>query len=260
MSGNENDNTPPSPLNRRASYAPGQKLSELFGRSPTASAPSGTPAYPGPISTAAANAQANQRRRMSITTLGLSGSPSQTSPFSGLRPRMNSSSSNGSGSPPDESAIDDSGEAPNTPGSSPFGRRLSFGARAMRDVRGGMTGSFNGRASTTNTTSSPPSARSRGLSSSLEEDLEETSSPPLSKSSNVFDRRAGESSGFNWSDQMRNRVQRTSSTAGPTAQGSPNHHKSATVSSAQPPIREVPKQQPPDHFQERILKGDFYMD
>ena len=104
------------------------------------------------------------------------------------------------------------------------------------------------------------------MPSSLVEGDEEEYFPPTSpfgKASNVFDRRAGEPSGFNWSDQMRSRAQRSSSIANPSGTGNgPNHHKAATVSSSEMPPREMPKstQTPPDHFQERILKGDFYMD
>lgn len=39
--------------------------------------------------------------------------------------------------------------------------------------------------------------------------------------------------------------------------------RSKSVAVMEPPVREMPKpkeQVRPDHFQERILKGDFYMD
>ena len=270
-------NTPATPLSaRRPSFAPNQRLSEMFGRSPTNNSPSGPPAYPGPIAAAAANAQASQKRRMSISTLGLSGSPNQTSPFGGLRPRQDSSSSNDTGSPGNESAVDESGDAAGPPSSSPFGRRLSFGARAMRDVRGSMGGSMNGRASTSPATdthrnpsfapSSPPPTRgARGFSSSLKEGDEEDlsfSTSPSRRPSNVFNWRTGESGGFNFSDQMRSRAQRSSSVASPSGSWpGTNQSKSAPVASAEPP-KQMPKttQTPPDHFQERILKGDFYMD
>ena len=156
---------PPTPTtagNRRASFAPGQKLSELFSRSPPTT--NGTTAYPGPIATAAANAQAQQRRRTSVN-LGLGSSPtSQTSPFSAhARNRRTSfgSSSSPSGSI-EESAIEE-GDAPASPPTSPFVRRMSFGARALRDARnGGATGNANGRAS--NSMASAPSVKGRGLS------------------------------------------------------------------------------------------------
>ena len=42
-----------------------------------------------------------------------------------------------------------------------------------------------------------------------------------------------------------------------------NRGRAQSVAVMEPPIREIPKPQEqgrPDHFQERILKGDFYMD
>lgn len=145
------DNSPPPTAiptpNRRASFSPGQKFSELFGRSPTNNG-SGPPLYPSPIATAAANAQAQQRRRMSITSLGLSGSPTQVSAFAGLRARQDSVSSGTSPSASiDESAVEEGDAAPNESPSSPFARRMSFGARALRDVKGGP-GNLNGSVST----------------------------------------------------------------------------------------------------------------
>ncbi len=131
---------------RRASYSPGQPFTTLFGRSPTNSAPkppTGTAAFPGPIATAAAAAQAHKQRRMSISTLGLSGcSPTQTSPFggSGASRRESMSSASTAGSSPaavvDENAIEE-GDAPGPSPTTPFARRMSFGAKALRDVRTG---------------------------------------------------------------------------------------------------------------------------
>lgn len=146
-----NENSPPatptSPSARRASFSPGQKISELFGRSSNVNG-NGPPLYPSPIATAAANAQAQQRRRMSITSLGLSGSPTQTSAFTSARARQESFSSGTSPSMSiDEDAIED-GDAPlNGSPSSPFARRMSFGARALREVKTGA-GNGNGKTST----------------------------------------------------------------------------------------------------------------
>lgn len=217
MSKNENS-PPPTPTattDRRASFSPGQKLSELFGRSPPNG--NGTPAYPGPIATAAANAQAQQRRRTSIASLGLAGSPTQTSAFTNMRNRQ---SSIGSGSSPstsiNESAVEEGDAEPNTSPTSPFARRMSFGAKALRDVRTGGTGNANGE-------------------------------------------------GFNWPEQIKNRAERSASInsqAPPApATGPSNHQKAASVSAPEQPVKEMPKSpRKPDHFQERILKGDFYMD
>ena len=74
----------------------------------------------------------------------------------------------------------------------------------------------------------------------------------------------GNGEGFNWSDNFRNRAERTS-TSGPVGIGggsSPSAHgRAKSVAVMEPPVRETPREQKrPDHFQERILKGDFYMD
>jgi len=76
--------------------------------------------------------------------------------------------------------------------------------------------------------------------------------------------------GFNWSDNFRSRAERTSSIAGGglygyngSPPGSLKHDRSKSVAVMEPPMRDIPKpkeQVRPDHFQERILKGDFYMD
>lgn len=161
MANNENSPppTPTSPSTRRASFSAGQKLSGLFGRSPPNS--NGTSAYPGPIATAAANAQAQQRRRTSIASLGLSGSPTQASAFTSLRNRQNSGSGSSTSTSINENAIEEGDAEPNASPTSPsaFARRMSFGARALRDVKTG-----NGNA---NNTASTPSVKGRGLSSSL---------------------------------------------------------------------------------------------
>ncbi|KAI9808284.1 MAG: hypothetical protein M1825_004741 [Sarcosagium campestre] len=235
----DKNSPPPSPsYPRRASFSPGQTLSGMFSRSPNAT----SPAFPGPITSAAASAQT--RRRLSVSTLGLSGSsPTQTSPFgpTGASRRESTSSSN-SGGIIDESAIEEEGPEGASTGSiqstptTPFARRMSFGARALRDVRsgGGSAQAGNGRATSSTSKSSPPSAaRARG-------------------------------EGFNWSENLRSRAERTSSVSGTGAAAAvASHQRSATTSSMPPPAQEVPAKQAsrvPDAMQERILKGDFYMD
>jgi len=172
-------NSPPSPTtataSRRRSSFTGQFI-DLFGRTSSVSGSVGTQSgYPGPITEAAAQAQ---RRRLSLTTVGLSGSPNQGSPFSPTRPRTESLSSANSGSV-DESPFEE-GDAPSSSvPATPFARRLSFGARALRDVRTGSgSGTGNGnprpsvsmKASSGNSRTTPPTAskkHGRGLSSSL---------------------------------------------------------------------------------------------
>jgi hypothetical protein len=40
-----------------------------------------------------------------------------------------------------------------------------------------------------------------------------------------------------------------------------NHHRAKSMAAMEPPVKEMPAQpKAPDAFQERILKGDFYMD
>ncbi|KAI4256973.1 MAG: hypothetical protein LQ352_001862 [Teloschistes flavicans] len=233
-----NENSPPptptSASPRRASFSPGQ----LFGRGPN-TGNSGTGAYPTPITTAAANAQAQQRRRLSITSLGLSGglsgSPTQASAFA--RARQSSLSTNASNSTSiDENAIEEGDAAPlSASPTSTFARRMSSGARALREVRTG-SGNANGRSSTT--PNNAPSVKGRG-------------------------------EGFDWSEQLRSRAGRSSSITSPPTSAPAVSQRERQATAAPPPPSEAPPKRTsrvfssdrvPDHFQERILKGDFYMD
>lgn len=187
----------------------------------------------------------------------------------------------------DESAVeDDVGPAQVTP-STPFGRRMSFGARALRDVKsntgqgggpagGGATDKTNGRSSIASekgaggiptispdsgkktNVNAPTTAKGRGLSSSDEIYLPNTVINRMFKLTLVSDA----DSGYNWADNFRNRAERSASIT--SMSGSPGgapHVRAKSVAAMQPPpVSEVPKVNVPDHFQERILKGDFYMD
>jgi hypothetical protein len=71
--------------------------------------------------------------------------------------------------------------------------------------------------------------------------------------------------GYNFAENLRSRAERTSiSGAHPmhSAQAQQQQHQRAkSVTIMEPPAREMPKQpRVPDAMQERILKGDFYMD
>lgn len=254
-----NENSPPptptSPSTRRASFSPGQKISELFGRSPNNNG-GGPPLYPSPIATAAANAQAQQRRRMSITSLGISGSPTQASAFASARARQESFSSGTSPSISiDENAIEEGDALSNGSPTTAFARRMSFGARALRDVK---TGSGNGNSRASMHSASSPSVKGRGLSSSHTSIMQNRGDI-----SNRTSQCVGE--GFNWSEQIRSRAERSSSTVGPPASApGPSvhgHERATSVTTTESPMKEMPKgPRVPDHFQERILKGDFYMD
>ncbi|KAI5866812.1 hypothetical protein GGS23DRAFT_603034 [Durotheca rogersii] len=216
-----------------------------------------------------------QRRRLSVTTLGLSGaSPnSATAPF-GIR--RGSISTNNSDSI-DESAVDDE-EAAKT-GTSPFARRMSFGAQAMRNLRTGSPGSSGmppQHSRFPSVTSHPqrigvPSwsdAARRASTSQASNTL------PYRAPSDSFSARAD--NGYNWSEQLRSRAESSVSghrpTFGASAYGSPPrqsgyHDRAKSVSDMPAPpqqaaaVKPKPPERPkPDHMQERILKGDFYMD
>ncbi|KAK4691491.1 hypothetical protein P7C71_g5520, partial [Lecanoromycetidae sp. Uapishka_2] len=230
MSNNENSPppTPSSPTNRRSSFS--GKLSDLFSRSPPNNN-NGTPAYPGAMSTVAANAQAQQRRRTSIASLAMAGSPTQTSPFADLRNRQCSfGSSNSPTSSINENAIEEGDAEPNRAPTSPMARRTSFGVNALRDIKT-KNGDANGRASTS---VAAPSVKGRG-------------------------------EGYNWSEQIKHRAERSASinSQAPPAvsAGVAAHQRAFSVAAVEQPIREMPKTpMKPDRHQERILKGDFYMD
>lgn len=207
---------------------------------------------------AAAN-QANQQRRLSITTLGLSGSPTQASTFGNRGIRRGSFSSSW-GSAPNEDAVteDLEGSPPGATPHSPFARRVSFGAQALREARTGSIG--NGRyppAASPGARSTPTptasSSKPRSPASILTSSQDERSNP----------RRLGE--GFNWSEALRSRAERAPSVGGPVSPQNPTarqngHQRAASIASMEQPVREIPKQpkqNKPDFFQEKILRGDF---
>lgn len=269
---NESPPNSSSTSRRRSSFA-GQTFADLFGTGrtrPSVSSESNPAARPqqttGPITTAAAQAH----RRMSISTLGLSGAQN-------LGPFRRDSQSSANSSAIDESAVeDDVGSAHATP-STPFGRRASFGARALRDVKsntgqggsspGGATDKSNGRSSMTaseNVTgagdngkktgvNAPTTAKGRGLSSASDYSTQSRTTSLTS----LFDT----DSGYNWADNFRNRAERSASINSMSGSPTNAHVRAKSVATMQPPpVSEVPKANVPDHFQERILKGDFYMD
>ncbi|KAH9860784.1 hypothetical protein J1614_012117 [Plenodomus biglobosus] len=282
----------PGASDRRRASVTGQTFHDLLGRSNSyVGQQTGSQPYSGPIASAAVNAQ---RRRLSLTTIGLSASPGQTSPFTNPRTRTESISSANSGSV-DESPFEDdyalSTSATSSNPATPFARRLSFGARALRDVRqgSGSVGNPNGRPSI-HKASSPPTGRGRGLSS-LSHSLPSVSSllHPLSPSGSsrrslsisslwpstiteqpevTFEDYSLTSSstgeGYNFAENLRTRAERGSISGSPPGLLSPNgasHQRAKSVTIMEPPAREMPKQpKVPDAMQERILKGDFYMD
>jgi hypothetical protein len=224
MSGDNSSNSDGRP--RRGSVTQAA-FTNLFQRSNSVSA--GTPVFP---STAMnMNADPN-RRRLSITTLGITGaSPTSAGAFSGMRRGSVSTNSDSI----DENAVeeDDGPAGARTVPTTPFTRRMSFGAQAMRGLRtsGGSPGS-------------------------------------------------NDQPGFNWSEQLRSRAESSVqgsrpsftfgsagglSTSPPRGPPAGNHARAGSVPDmpnppAQAPKPKQPERPKPDHFQERILKGDFYMD
>lgn len=227
--------------------------------------------------------QANQRR-LSITTLGLSGSPTQTSAFGNQHFRRGSMSSSLGSAPTEDAVADDpEGSSPGATPSSPWARRVSFGAQALREARAGSisngrypprSGSGSGPASASvsgasvpsslaGVRRSPPLGSASGPTPAQPRSSASIQASPLEEKSNPS-RRVGE--GFNWSEALRSRAERAPSIGGPISPQNPsanrshNHQRAASIASMEQPIREIPKQpkqNKPDFFQEKILRGDF---
>lgn len=290
---NDNSNNIPSadmPRQRRASIST-NPITSMFQRSGSIAA--GTQVFPGPITTAAMN---DQRRRLSISTTGLTGtSPTLVQTPFGLR--RGSISTNASDSL-EEQAIDDEDMPANarTAPTTPFTRRMSFGTQAMRGLRvppGTSPGGNNGRpspplrrSSTARGPTTPPTSASSSLGYSWNAKRNSQASIATSPraASDLISVSARPDQGFNWSEQLRSRAESIaagasrpvrlsaspprgnpmSSAAPPQPQrtASPRHDRAKSVSDmAAPPVQAVkPRPQKPDPFQERILKGDFYMD
>ncbi|KAM5383629.1 hypothetical protein ACJZ2D_001866 [Fusarium nematophilum] len=277
--------------NRRGSITQAA-LTNLFQRGNSVPNGSGFPSQAsGPVDTG--------RRRLSVTTLGLSGtSPTNTS-F--IRRGSMSTNSNNSDSI-DENAIEDddvlSGAAKTAP-TTPFVRRMSFGGSTMRNIRpNGSPG--NGK----NQPSPPPPSQSgrpapsgrkaslvgvpaqgpsisaalssAGRRSSIASSHPQASNTKYPRASSDKNSRPDQQ-GFNWSEQLRSRAESSVTGARPSfslassspPRGNSIHDRTKSVSEMpQPPVQAASvKQQPkqperpkPDAFQERILKGDFYMD
>lgn len=68
--------------------------------------------------------------------------------------------------------------------------------------------------------------------------------------------------GYNFAENLRSRAERGSISGPSSSLGAmgPSHHRAKSVTIMEPPAREMPKPKVPDAMQERILKGDFYMD
>lgn len=239
--------------------------------------------FPTPLVSTAAN---DQRRRLSVTTLGLSGT-SPTNPSALLRRASLSTNSDSI----DENAIEDE-ESTRTAPVTPFTRRMSIGAnQAMRGVRGATSPGTNGRppppirrsSTVRGSPPTPPTVSASFGNYTWGKLASQASTANQSRTgSDLCSPSARSDQGFNWSEQLRSRAESTVTSgsrpsfsfasglnASPPrahpipAPTSPRHDRARSVSdmpapSAQPPRSRAP--QKPDPFQERILKGDFYMD
>jgi hypothetical protein len=213
---------------------------------------------------------------MSISTLGLSGtSPTQAAPFT-FGGRRGSVSTDRSDSI-DENAIDDDDSPGRSNPTTPFVRRMSFGAQALRSRTNGSPGT-TGRSPSYTASSTlptiPAGPRSGGAVSPPQANQASTQSKPRTASDFPVSARPGEG-GFNWSEQLRSRAESTVSqsqrpsfpTSVSPSKPMPAHERTKSVSEMPTPPVSVPAPAParparkqPDAFQERILKGDFYMD
>ncbi|KAI8946302.1 hypothetical protein F4801DRAFT_73048 [Xylaria longipes] len=277
-----NDNSGTGPPNDRRGSVTSAAFSNLFNRRNSTTATgngNGNSNSAGRESVSAAAAR-DQRRRLSVTTLGLSGaSPPASVPFGVRRGSIATTNSDSI----DESAIEDD-EPAKIPSTSPFARRTSFGAQAMRNMRTGQTSPGSGRPAqqARRTSAASPRQPPPGASSLT---AAATRRMSTSQASNALSARtpsdmlsARSDNGYNWTEQLRFRAessvtgQRPTFGSGSAAPGSPprttpHHDRAKSVSDMPAPPRQPevmkprqPERPKPDHMQERILKGDFYMD
>ncbi|KAL7629122.1 hypothetical protein AAE478_000641 [Parahypoxylon ruwenzoriense] len=264
-----NDNPNGGAPNDRRNSVTSAAFSNLFNRSNSTSA--------GRESVTSAAAR-DQRRRLSITTLGLSGTPTNSANASfGIR-RGSISTINSDSI--DESAVDDE-EVAKASSASPFARRMSLGAQAMRNLRTGTTSpGSSGRPPQqskriSGSSRHPPTGASSASTAARRASTSQASNTlPYRTPSDMFSARAD--NGYNWSEQLRSRAESSVSGHRPTfgagTYGSPprysgHHDRAKSVSDMPAPPQQAatvkpkqPERPKPDHMQERILKGDFYMD
>ena len=77
----------------------------------------------------------------------------------------------------------------------------------------------------------------------------------------------GQQGGFDFAENLRSRAERSSVSAAsgmssyPPAGMTTTHSRAKSVATTEQPVREMPKApRVPDPIQERMLRGDFYMD
>ena len=282
--------SPPPQRRRRSSFV------DMFtSRSTSSNNVSSSPPTNQATSTSAMPAH---HRGMSITTMGLTGNANgQNGPFNAFarQRRASVATSSASGSPEfknnfgDEPAVieeDDTARVPPNSSAS-FGRRLSFGAQALREVKQGSGPGSPGagrRPSSflstldedngNNLPSRPVSsgkAKTPGKDRGLPPANFRILSPPSPTSKIMLITSLGE--GFNWSEALRDRSKRSPSFTSGNPFASNSNRPRATSSGASdapppPPPQEMPKtvetprsrMRKPDHLGERMLRGDFMMD
>ncbi|RMZ92644.1 hypothetical protein DV736_g104, partial [Chaetothyriales sp. CBS 134916] len=255
---------PPSPTRqRRSSFA------DFFGgRGNTSSTVSSSP----PASSVAGSPGLPHSRGGSITAPGGLGGGvgalGQTNPYTAFarQRRASVATSTASSSPEfknsfsDESAVVEVDEITKAAGSSPvtpFARRLSFGAQALRDVKSGSPGSANAGAGRRPSTSL----------FKLDEQEHASEGPAAVRLVSSGTAKTG-GEGFNWSEALRDRTKRSPSfSSGNPFAANANKLRPTSASFAGPP-KEMPKPaegQPlrmkkPDQLGERMLRGEFMMD
>ncbi len=292
------DNAPSAGTAHRRSSITQAALSNLFQRGPSNA---NVPPLPG-----APSMTDPRGRRLSVSTIGLSGSsPTNAAAFV----RRESVSTNSNSGSMDESAIEDDDFVPGsarTAPNTPFVRRMSFGASAGSGSLRGYRPSGSPGNGNTNPTTPPPVGQNQQQQAQPQSVLGRRSStnksPPMAASAawSVSGRRPStvlsssqpqasftmhkrapsdyansraDQQGFNWSEQLRSRAESSVAGARPSfslASGSPPrmpHDRARSVSEMAAPPNQAPPPPPPrqekpkpDAFQERILKGDFYMD
>ncbi|ORY62067.1 uncharacterized protein BCR38DRAFT_410515 [Pseudomassariella vexata] len=274
MSNDKNDSAPNDMGRNRRGSVTSAAFSNLFQRSNSTS--TGSNNGPGSLTAQARD----QRRRLSVTTLGLSGTgpASASTPFGSLR--RGSISTNTSDSI-DENAVDDDDSLRTAP-TTPFVRRMSFGAQAMRSMRqpgGGTSPGSAGRPDQPRRSSgsngrNPPLASFAARRTS---NSQASTALPARTPSDLLSSAARPDQGFNWSEQLRSRAESSVSgmrpsfapgiASSPPRAGNGQHDRAKSVSDMPAPPQQAaalkpkqPERPKPDHMQERILKGDFYMD
>ncbi|RMZ80769.1 hypothetical protein DV738_g2661, partial [Chaetothyriales sp. CBS 135597] len=199
----------------------------------------------------------------SPTLSGGVGTLGQTNPYTAFaRQRRASVATSTASSPPefknsfgsDESAVVEVDDIAKVPGSSPFGRRLSFGAQALREVKSGSPNAGAGRRPSTSL-------------STLDEQEQAHQGPASAWPVSSGPAKTG-GEGFNWPEALRDRTKRTPSfSSGNPFVGGINKPRSTSATFGSPP-KEMPKAtdvQPlrtkkPDQLGERMLRGEFMMD